>query len=408
MLREGLEKHIHGIYHLNSVCNLNIQMLFDCLEPVYASSVGLQAYISWRLLKEGKKINFINLYLTVYFLINTFNASIHLHLLFRLGRKQFFQKGAAPGESKVLCEHYISSWVVLHGIGGVPNLGIMFCRFIYVRYSHGLVEDMGKLFHKIVVLALSVFTLQIQLMWPIQAAFSDYDYTENAKGRICNKVDKWEEENFISNSVKPKMIICFISGWYAFFIFYMTISARKHSAKYSIPRRRCNAINMTQHCILSLLYPFLIMIDQIINAVVQVFYSSLGPDLVFQIWWLYHLLMFSILNILAPLVIYYIAWTQYPEFSGLRARRFPGQEKPRMGKILPRRYLEHQISTRDPSIEEHPSGAQSSRLESQSRYRKVEPLTIVDIENHPRAQSCVVENHSRNRKVESFTIVDIH
>ena len=79
-----------------------------------------------------------------------------------------------------------------------------------------------------------------------------------------------------------------------------------------------------------------------------------------------------------------------------------------MGKILPRRYLEHQISTRDPSIEEHPSGAQSSRLESQSRYRKVEPLTIVDIENHPRAQSCVVENHSRNRKVESFTIVDIH
>ena len=63
-------------------------MLFDLLEPVYASSVGLQAYIGWQLLKQGKKINFINLLLAVYFLINTVNASIYLHFFFSIGRKQ--------------------------------------------------------------------------------------------------------------------------------------------------------------------------------------------------------------------------------------------------------------------------------------------------------------------------------
>ena len=385
-------------------------MLFDVLEPIYASSVGLQAYIGWQLLKQGKKINFINLFLTVYFLINTINASIYVHFLFRLGREQFFQKGATQEESRVLCEYYISSWVTLYSIGGVPNLGIMFCRFIYVRYGHGLVEDMGKLFHKIVAMALSVFTLQALLMWPIHAAISDNDYTHNIKGRICNKLEiTLEEENFITFYVKPKMIVCFYAGISGFFYSYMTISAWKHSAKYSIPRKRCNPINMTQHCIFSLLYSLALIIDQlVINIVLQVFYSSLGPDIVFQIWWLWHLLMFSIINILAPLVICCIAHTHYPEFSGLEARRFPDQEKPRMGRIVPRRYLEPQISSRDNSIVDHHLGAQSCRLESHSRKRKAESLPIVGLEHHPRAQSYRVESHSRNRKVETFTIVDIH
>ena len=355
-------------------------MLFDLLEPVYASSVGLQAYISWRLFKQGKKINFINLFLTAYFLINTVNASIYLHFLFRLGRKQFFQKGAAQEESRVrvLCEHYISSWVTLYSIGGVPNLGIMFCRFIYVRYGHGLVEDMGKLFHKIVALALSVFTLQALLMWPIHATLSDNDYTHNIKGRICNKLEILrEEENFITFYVKPKMIVCFYAGISGFFYCYMTISAWKHSARYSIPRRRCNPINMIQHCIFSLLYSLLLIFDQlVINIGLQVFYSSLGPDIVFQIWWLWHLLMFSIINILAPMIICYNAHTYYPEFRGLEARRFPGQEKPRMERIIPRRCLENKISGRDPSTVEHHPKAKSCRLAGHSRNMKVfEALT---------------------------------
>ena len=98
-------------------------------------------------------------------------------------------------QSRVLCEYYISSWITLYTIGGIPNLEIMFCRFIN---GHGLVEDLGKLFHKIVVLALSVFKLHMLLIWPINATLSDNDYTHMVKGRICNKIEfPWEEENFI-------------------------------------------------------------------------------------------------------------------------------------------------------------------------------------------------------------------
>ena len=97
---------------------------------------------------------------------------------------------------------------------------------------------MGKLFKKIVVLAQSVFTLHILLIWPIRAALSDNDYTHMIKGRLCNKMEfPWDDENFISFHVKPKMMVCFLSGWYAVFSCYLTISAWEHRAKYSIPRR---------------------------------------------------------------------------------------------------------------------------------------------------------------------------
>ena len=163
-----------------------------------------------------------------------------------------------------------------------------------------------------------------------------------------------------------------LSGWYALFSCYLTISAWKNRAKYSIPRRRWNLMNMTQHCIFFVLVPLLVIFDQlVVNIAFQVFYSSLGPDLVFQIWWLWHLLMFSIINILAPMVICYNAHTHYPEFKGLEARRLPGQEKTRMERIIPRIYLENKISSRDPSTVEHYPRAQSCRLAGHSRNMKV-------------------------------------
>ena len=124
-----------------------------------------------------------------------------------------------------------------------------------------------------------------------------------------------------------------------------------------------------------------IFVQLVINIFFQVFYSSLGPDMVFQIWWVWHLLMFSIINILAPSAICYDARTNYPEFSGLKARRFPGQEAPRMGQIIPRRYLEkHQITSRVLSTVEYHTRTQPCTLADQSRNRKVfETLTIVEI-----------------------------
>ena len=60
----------------------------------------------------------------------------------------------------------------------------------------------------------------------------------------------------------------------------------------------------------------------------------------FRVWWTWLLVMFMITNIVAPLAVIYTAVIEYPEFSGLRGRRFPGQKKPREQPILPRGRIE--------------------------------------------------------------------
>ena len=66
---------------------------------------------------------------------------------------------------------------------------------------------------------------------------------------------------------------------------------------------------------------------------------SLEPHIVLQIWWSRHLIMFLLIHVLSPLCIYYCAMRQYPEFNGLKARRFPGQEQPRRQVLIPRREI---------------------------------------------------------------------
>ena len=45
---------------------------------------------------------------------------------------------------------------------------------------------------------------------------------------------------------------------------------------------------------------------------------------------------------MAPLIVYYVASTEYPEFTGLKARTYPGQEKPRQQPIVPERRFGHE------------------------------------------------------------------
>ena len=47
--------------------------------------------------------------------------------------------------------------------------------------------------------------------------------------------------------------------------------------------------------------------------------------------------MFSLLNIIAPSVIFWVAIKEYPEFFEYRGREYPGKEGPRKMKIEPER-----------------------------------------------------------------------
>ena len=60
---------------------------------------------------------------------------------FEIGFAYIFRPDSDPENISELCKLYIISWLVTCTMWGIPNLGIMFCRFIFVRYGHGLVAN---------------------------------------------------------------------------------------------------------------------------------------------------------------------------------------------------------------------------------------------------------------------------
>ena len=80
------------------------------------------------------------------------------------------------------------------------------------------------------------------------------------------------------------------------------------------------------------------MIDQLINLPLEVFYDELGAEEVFKIWWFFHLFGFFQIDIIGQFLIIYEAKKNFPEFNGLKARVYPGQDGPRPWQFLPYRY----------------------------------------------------------------------
>ena len=173
-------------------------------------AVGLQTKISWRLLKQGKELSFINLLLAIHFLINAITITLYLYFLFKIGSDHFSALKLNNEDRFTTCKYYISSWLGLYITGGLPSLGIVFCRFIYARYAHGLLADKGRLFHKIVLLVIFVFTLHGLLIWPL--LYQD-DYRNIIKGKICNKL-QFPEASKVEFHVKPKLLSCMGVGLY--------------------------------------------------------------------------------------------------------------------------------------------------------------------------------------------------
>ena len=77
--------------------------------------------------------------------------------------------------------------------------------------------------------------------------------------------------------------------------------------------------------------------EQLLNIPLELFYEELGADGAFKVWWLYHLVMFLQCYLALPAALIWNAHNKFPEFRGLRARTFPGQENPRAVPFVPRR-----------------------------------------------------------------------
>ena len=239
----------------------------------------------------------------------------------------------------IQCAHYINSWLNSYIVLGVPCHIVLFCRFVYTRYAHGIIADQTKLFSKLIVTAMSIFTLHMLLIWPIHYTLSiGTTYSGTIKGRICTHShipEFFEETVNLQFSVKPKLTSLAWQSTFLFSSIYFYNSAKKQQNLYEIPGVRQNMIDMRGNTVFVVVILLNTMSDQLLNIPIEMFYDTLGAKGAFQVWWCWHLFIFFNIHIIGPIMIISDAYKNFLEFRGFEPKLFPGQEGPRHIEILP-------------------------------------------------------------------------
>ena len=171
-------------------------------------------------------------------------------------------------------------------IGMDLNLGLLFCRYIYVRYAHGLVSHGKVLFHKIIVLVVLTFLCQQVIMFPMREYLFVQKFPfHNVIGSICCM----KKLIFVKNDkkIRDKLIhITYITLFILLVQAFGKLVDRKRR-KYAIRQTRKNIITFKMH--LNKMYMFLGMLfsDQCVNLLLEIFYHRLGTVTVFEVWWVW-------------------------------------------------------------------------------------------------------------------------
>jgi len=151
------------------------------------------------------------------------------------------------------------------------------------------------------------------------------------------KANLSSEVGDVEFSLKPKLLlIAHTLVFWGLMHFYIFIVAKKRRF-HSIKKIHQNLVDLNLQYIFANLVAFGVFVDQTKNLLLQAYYKHLGPDLVFEIWWMsFYMENFGI-RFCYNIAIFIIATKRIPEFSGYRPRRYPGSQPPPIPKISPRR-----------------------------------------------------------------------
>ena len=149
--------------------------------------------------------------------------------------------------------------------------------------------------------------------------------------QICTKktITEFTEDKINKDlSIKPKLILIMLTSIPLLYNLFFFHSAKKQAKRHGIPKRRRNLITMHQQTIYVVTLSILIITDQILLIILEMFYEELGVDNVFTIWWSFHLITFGLSNLSMNNWIFLNSARNFEEFNGLVGSEFPGQEQP--------------------------------------------------------------------------------
>ena len=90
--------------------------------------LNFQWVIFWRLIRQGTKINIINLLIAIVFLVNSIAYNVHIHVFFNLIEHHVEDANDSSKIRAELCQNYIISSLVLYILCTIPNWGIILFR----------------------------------------------------------------------------------------------------------------------------------------------------------------------------------------------------------------------------------------------------------------------------------------
>ena len=311
--------------------------------------MNISGLIFIKLFRIRKGTNIINTMFLVHLFITSVLVPLRIFSFFHIGYSHFADM-SHPEQDIQVCNFYIVTSAINLMFSIYINIGMMFCRLIYVRYAEGLLSMGSNLFHCLVFLVTVTFFTHWLLMFPIRLSFrpnlfilKDADLNTIQK-RVCTKTtipwfDDIEENKNVS--LQPKLIILSFSTLFLFITWFLYSSAQKQTNRHRIPKTRKNLMTMKHQSryltILILILFFtlffstsahrqtkryripktitnlmaikhqsqyltiLILVlvsDQVLFIILQIFYDQLGVDNVFIIWWIFHFLEIVFIHII--------------------------------------------------------------------------------------------------------------
>ena len=93
-----------------------------------------------------------------------------------------------------------------------------------MKYASGLLQDGKKLLHWLVHIFCFAFIVNLTLIWPVRYIWSDNNYQDSVKGKLCAKANLTTEAGSdVEFSLKPKLLVimhaCVFWGLLHFYFF---------------------------------------------------------------------------------------------------------------------------------------------------------------------------------------------
>ena len=232
----------------------------------------------------------------------------------------------------------------------VPCLhgGLIFIRYVYIRYADELIIEGQKILNYIVLCFVFLFGLIFFIIWPVLDNLkrgNDFPLNHH-KGRVCTMLPlNFSDPATRREHQKPKIMICTlgktlylyfaknilffgIAAIWIFYVVWMLLFSLRQVKKYKILSFRRNLLTMKEHTFISCCLLFYCGSDQMLMKIIESIHESTSVKDVFKLWWTTHLiekiLVFPFKNVLIL-----VSARNFPEFHGYFGQIFPEQEKPK-------------------------------------------------------------------------------